>query len=407
MTDEQTTETVEEAIAVEPITLQTELPEEEAVLDIAKAVSARHSIARKYVMRLRRKRPDASPADLVRMLERHYGTSITAAGALISAGAIAADVGIAMIPGVGAAAAGVKSAGAQAAKKATKEATKSAVKAAAKNVALGAAKSGAQRAASLLPAGDEQLQFEITAIFALAIADIHGMDLDQDQAQALVYGLTNDRVGAKQIAVMATDVAAVSAGEIVAGPTTAVERSDWATTLASSLPAGRAQSLVRTIQTGQLDGVRDTLSGKQQAAVDYGVGALSGGIARFVFGREVINASRTAFAEAPEEFPARLALSVKIDGEDDPEQNRALAALEDAAKSTGTWVAGTAGAVGDGVATAAGAVSRPFRSVDLDGDGIPDEAQALTAVKGAASAVAGAADAVGGKVAGLFKRKRD
>jgi uncharacterized protein (DUF697 family) len=408
MTDEQTTDAIEEATAVEAITLETELAEEEAVLDIAKAVSARHSIARKYVMRLRRRRPDASPADLVRMLERHYGTSITAAGALISAGAIAADVGIAMIPGVGAAAAGVKSAGAQAAKKATKEATKAAVKTAAKNVALGAAKSGASRAASLLPAGDEQLQFEITAIFALALADIHGMDLDQDQAQALVYGLTNDRVGAKQIAVMASDVAAVSAGEVATSSSTAVERSDWASTLADSLPAGGAQSLVRTIQTGQLDGVRDTLTGKQQAAVDYGVGALSGGIARFVFGREVINASRAAFAEAPEEFPARLALTVKLDGEDDDsEPNRALAALEEAAKSTGTWVAGTAGAVGDGVATAAGAVSRPFRSVDLDGDGIPDEAQALTAVKGAASAVAGAADAVGGKVAGLFKRKRD
>jgi hypothetical protein len=31
---------------------------------------------------------------------------------------------------------------------------------------------------------DERLQFEITAIFALA--DIHGMDLDKDQAHALV-----------------------------------------------------------------------------------------------------------------------------------------------------------------------------------------------------------------------------
>jgi hypothetical protein len=38
------------------------------------------------------------------------------------------------------------------------------------------AKSGAQRgAARLLPAGDAQLQFEITAFFALAVAEIHGM----------------------------------------------------------------------------------------------------------------------------------------------------------------------------------------------------------------------------------------
>ncbi|PPH17259.1 hypothetical protein C5C99_14900, partial [Rathayibacter sp. AY1C4] len=62
MTEDQTIETVDEAIAVEPITLQTELPAEEAVHDIAKAVSARHTIARKYVLRLRRRRPDATPA---------------------------------------------------------------------------------------------------------------------------------------------------------------------------------------------------------------------------------------------------------------------------------------------------------------------------------------------------------
>src|SRR6185295_3230814 len=92
----------------------------------------------------------------------------------------------------------------------------------------------------------------------------------------------------------------------------------------------------------------------------------------------------------------------------------ALAALEDAATATGNWIADTAStvgggvatsavAVGTGVATAAGTVTRPFRSVDIDGDGIPDEPQALTAVKGVGGAIAGA---VGGSVAGLFKPKK-
>ena len=51
---------------------------------------------------------------------------------------------------------------------------------------------------------------------------------------------------------------------------------------------------------------------------------------------------------------------------------------------TGNWIAGTAStvgggvatsavAVGAGVATAADTVTRAFRSVDIDGDGIPDE----------------------------------
>ena len=412
--------------AIESITLEAELVGEDATRDIAKAVSARHSIARKYVMRLRRRHPDATPAEVIQMLERHYGTSITTAGALISAGAIAADIGIAMIPGVGAAAAGMKSAGQQAAKKTGKEAVKlaakSAAKQAAKNMALGTAKNGAQRAAALLPAGDEQLQFEITAVFALAIADIHGMDLDKDQALALVYGLSNERVSQKQIATMATDLSSASPeGVVGVGNRISAGRTDWshwANTLADTLPGGAAQSLVRTMETGQLDTVRENLSGKQQATIEYGVGALAGGVTRFVFGRDVIVAARAAFADAPDMFPEHLAVPVEADAEDgDVEQNRALAAMEDAAKVTGNWIAGTAStvgggvatgavAVGAGVATAADTVTRAFRSVDIDGDGIPDEPQALTAVKGVGGAIAGTAGSVGGSVAGLFKPKK-
>ncbi|SDP58168.1 hypothetical protein SAMN04487914_11843 [Arthrobacter sp. ok909] len=411
---------------IESITLEAELVGEDATRDIAKAVSARHSIARKYVMRLRRRHPDATPAEVIQMLERHYGTSITTAGALISAGAIAADIGIAMIPGVGAAAAGMKSAGQRAAKKTGKEAVKlaakSAAKQAAKNMALGTAKNGAQRAAALLPAGDEQLQFEITAVFALAIADIHGMDLDKDQALALVYGLSNERVSQKQIATMATDLSSASPEGVVGlGNRISADRTDWshwANTLADTLPGGAAQSLVRTMETGQLDAVRENLSGKQQATIEYGVGALAGGVTRFVFGRDVIVAARAAFADAPDMFPEHLAVPIETGAEDrDVDQNRALAAMEDAAKVTGNWIAGTAGtvgggvatgavAVGAGVATAADTVTRAFRSVDIDGDGIPDEPQALTAVKGVGGAIAGTAGSVGGSVAGLFKRKK-
>ncbi|MEB7448377.1 hypothetical protein [Arthrobacter koreensis] len=404
----------------EAVTVEAELVGEDAERDIAKAVSARHSIARKYVMRIRRRHPEASPAQVIQMLERHYATSITTAGALMTAGAIAADIGIALIPGVGAAAAGVKSAGQQAAKKGGKEAAKLAAKQAAKM----AAKGGATRAAALLPAGDEQLQFELTAIFALGLAEIHGMKLDQDQAHTLVYGLSNERVSQQQIAAMATDLAEDRpAGVVGVGNRIAAGRADWshwATTLSDALPGGAAQSLVRTMQTGQLDTVRETLSGKQQATVEYGVGALAGGVARFVFGREVVEAARSAFPEAPGEFPAHLAVldrSSVGSTEDADDSNRALAALEDAARSTGHWLTDTAGsvggaissgaaAVGTGAVNVAGMVTRPFRSVDIDGDGIPDEPPALTKVKDVTGAVAGKAGSVGGSVAGLFKSKR-
>ena len=377
---------------VENTTLEAELLHEDAEREIANAVSARHAIARKYVKRVRKGNPEATPAEVITMLERHYVTAITVGGGIVTAGAIAAEVGIALIPGGGAA----KSVGAHVAKKAGKEAAK----AVARGVALNAARTGAQRMAALLPAGDEQLQFEITAIFALAIADIHGMALDRDQAHALVYGLSNGRVSQKQIAAMATDLASTSADGIVGvGHTIASGRKDWshwANTLADTLPGGAAQDLVRTVQTGQLETVRSGLNGRQQAAIEYGVGALAGGVSRFVFGREVVDAARTAFAEAPSEFPDHLTVPIDATAEEEEDEPiRALVALEDAAKATGNWVT-----------NAAATVTRSFRSVDLDGDGVPDEPQALTALKEAGGAIAGVAGTVGEGVGSLFKRKK-
>lgn len=384
-------------------TLEAEVPAEEATREIAKAVTGRRALARQYVKWLRRRNPSATPTEIVQMLERHYVTSITTAGAAITVGSIAADIAIASIPIAGPAVAGAKSAGAQAAKTGTKVALKTAAKNAARTGAKGAA-------ARLLPAGDQQLQFEITAVFGLAVADLHGMDLDKDQAQALVLGLTNERVSQQQIAAMATDVAEVtSEGTVSTGQKIAAGRDDWshwATTLSDALPGGAAQSLMRTIQTGELDPVREGLTGKQRASIEYGVGAVTGGVARFVFGRDVVKSAKTAFPEPPAEFPDHLALTVKTDGDDEESDNRALAALEDAARSTRTWVSGAAGAVGSGVSSAASGATRVFRRVDLDGDGEPDEAQALTAVKNVGGKVAGAADAVGGRVAGLFKSKK-
>ncbi|WP_254186491.1 hypothetical protein [Paenarthrobacter aromaticivorans] len=161
---------------------------------------------------------------------------------------------------------------------------------------------------------------------------------------------------------MAKDVAKTSPEGVVAvGHKFAAASGDWshwATTLADTLPSGAAQSLVRTIQTGQLDTVRESLSGKQQSVVEYGVGALTGGVSRFVFGRDVVVAARAAFPEVPDEFPAHLVIQNKSSDADDREMepNRALAALEDAAKSTGSWITGTASTVGEGVATGATAV---------------------------------------------------
>jgi hypothetical protein len=396
------------------VTLEAEFDDEDAEREIDQAVKGRRGIARRHVKWVRRQNPDATPAEIISMLERHYVTAITATGVAIKVGGIAADIGISLIPGASAAATGAKAAGKQAGKKAAKEvakatakeatkaAAKEATKAAAKSAALGAVKSGAQRVAALLPAGDKQVQFELTSLFVLAVADIHGIDYDQEQERALVYILSNGRVSQKQIATMASDLARSSNPETVGGRK---DLEHWASTLADSLPGEAAQSLVRGVQTGVLEGIRDRLDGKQLATVEYGAGALVDGTTRFVFGREVVKASHSAFPDAPDTFMAYLDVPETPEDADD-EPNRALEALEDAAKAFGESMSTGALAVGTGVASAADAVSRPFRSVDLDGDGVPDEPQALTAVKGVGGAIAGAAGAVGGGFSGLFRSKK-
>lgn len=67
-------------------------------------------------------------------------------------------------------------------------------------------------------------------------------------------------------------------------------------------------------------------------------------------------------------FRRHSALPAKVEEEQEP--NRAPVAFEDAARATGSWIS-----------TAADRSTRVFRGKELDGDGVPDEPQALSALK--------------------------
>lgn len=381
------------------VTLASELAVDDAAAEIAEAVGGRRGAARKYVLWLRRRQPDASPADLIRTLERHYVIAISGAGAAVTAGTIAVSVGLDLLPGGGTAKTAGKTAAKTASKAAAKKVAKESLKAAGKRAAISAAKEGAKKGASLLPAGDERVQFEITGLFALALAEVHGWELDDQQSQALVYGLSNGQVTQQRIAAVAADLADTGgAPEVTArralhrGPATG---EPWAKTLAGSLPGARAQDFVRGMDLGALDDLRASMTDRHRNAADMGVGAAFGGVTRFVFGRQVVEAAREAFSQAPEVFPRALSIQVPEEGQE-KERSRALLALEEAAKSAGSRVGAGAAAVGLGTSTAADAITKPFRHVDLDGDGVPDEPQALTTIKSAASAA--------GRVARPFRR---
>ena len=131
--------------------------------------------------------------------------------------------------------------------------------------------------------------------------------------------------------------------------------------------------------------------------IPFGVGAVVGGVGSFFFGRDVVKSARVAFTEPPTAFPEWLIDFAKPEREP-AEPSRAAVALQAAAGNVMDFSAD----VWDKVGKAADV----FRSVDLDGDGNPDEAQALTAAKGVGKALAGGAGAVGGAASSLFKRKK-
>ncbi|MCE1179229.1 MAG: hypothetical protein LWW86_09425 [Micrococcales bacterium] len=321
----------------------------EAAAEVQRAVSGRRGMARRYVIRVRRRNPVATPGDLVKILERHYLAAISAAGAALTVGSLAAEIGISLIPGGSAATKGGK----VAAKAAGKAAAKTALKNSGKKLLKNAAKEGGTQALSTwVPAGEKQLQFEVTALFALALAELHDLDLDEQSSAELVRRLTDGDPGSGD-----------SAGSMV-------------------------RSLVSDEDAHEF---RAQLSRRQGAALDMSSKAVSGGAHRFVFG------------EAPANFPPHLAVPVEDADEDG---HGPLAALEQAARSVGDTAGARAHAVGTGITNAASSVSRPFRSVDRDGDGVADEPAALSAAKHAGTVIAGRTGAVGKKLRAPLKGRR-
>src|SRR5690606_33516331 len=107
---------------------------------LSRLLSVQRPVALAYVRSLRRRHPDATPEELIKIIRRHYLTLTTSGGAAVGA--------TAAVPGLGTTA------------------------------ALGVA--GAETAGFL----------EGTALFAQAIAEIHGLPVaDAKRANALVLGL--------------------------------------------------------------------------------------------------------------------------------------------------------------------------------------------------------------------------
>jgi len=206
-----------------------------------------------HIRSIRRGRPNASPEEIIRTLERRYLTAVTAGGAAVGA--------TAAVPAIG-------------------------------------------TGTSLALSGIETAGFlEASALFAQSVTEIHGIVVDDpDRARALVMTMVLGTAG--------TDLVKQLAGQATGG---APKTKFWGEMVTKSLPRSVVGPIADRLKTTFLK--RFSLAQGTNVVgrlVPFGIGAVIGGGGNHLLGRQVVRASREGFGPAPARFPEWLELTVKV-----------------------------------------------------------------------------------------------
>ncbi len=231
-----------------------------------------------HLRSIRRLHPEASPEELLVILERRYVSAVTTGGAAVGASA--------MLPFVGT------------------------------GISLG------------LSAVETAGFLETTALFAQSITEVHGIAVnDPDRARALVMTLLMGKAG--------SDLLRQIAGQATGGVS---RNAYWGQVVTSGLPqfvVGPIADQVKRVFVRQFAvGQGANAIGR---AIPFGIGAAIGGVGNLLLGRTVIQSARTAFGPPPFTFPAELAITVKVPKAVDPtEPKTGIARLLPARKARKT-----------------------------------------------------------------------
>lgn len=201
-----------------------------------------------HLRSIRLRHPDASSADIVRILERRYLAAVTTGGAAVGATAV--------VPGIG-------------------------------------------TGVTLALSGVETVGFlEATTLFAQSVAEVHGIPVaDPDRARALVLTLMLGKEG--------VDLVSQLAGQAMGrGP--ARDRY-WGELVTKTIPRAAMGPIVDRLKTTFIHqfAARGGASwiGK---ALPFGIGAAIGGAGNNILGRRVLVTSRRAFGAPPVLLPPDL-----------------------------------------------------------------------------------------------------
>ncbi|MDQ1128226.1 hypothetical protein [Microbacterium sp. SORGH_AS_0888] len=197
---------------------------------------------------IRAQHPEATPAQIVRILERRYLAAVTTSGAAVGVTAV--------VPAIG--------------------------------TGLTLALSGVETAAFL----------EATALFAQSMAEVHGLPVtDPDRARALVLTLMLGQQGVDLVAQLGRQAAGQGPGR----------QAYWGELITQTIPRAAIGPLVDRLKTTFVR--RFAVSGGASwlgKALPFGVGAVVGGAGNHLLGRRVLTTSRRAFGPAPALLPAEL-----------------------------------------------------------------------------------------------------
>jgi hypothetical protein len=204
---------------------------------VEKAISMQQAPVGGYVARLRRSQPNATPAQIIGALEKQYLTTVTGTGAAVG--------GIAAAPAVGTA------------------------------------------AAFALSGAETVLFFEATALFALAVAEVHGVRIaDIERRRTLLLAVVLGDNGAMLV-------------EKMAGRT----GQHWGDLLPEAIPLSSITAINKTLGRWFL-----RRYGRKQGMLaigrlaPLGIGAAIGASGNHAFGRTVVTTSRRVFGPPPARF---------------------------------------------------------------------------------------------------------
>jgi hypothetical protein len=204
-----------------------------------------------HIRSIRRAKPDATPAQVIRTLERRYLAAVTTGGALVGA--------TAAIPAVGTVA----------------------------SLAL----STAETAGFL----------EASALFSQSITEVHGIAVtDPERARTLVMTLILGGAGSELVEQLAGEVVGVGLAR----------SAFWGELITRNIPKSAVGGVARRMRSLFVKKFAATEGASIVGrAIPFGIGAVIGGAGNHFLGRRVVAGSRSAFGVTPSQFPASLGTS--------------------------------------------------------------------------------------------------